>query len=68
MCNYSDYIFEQAYQKGYKKACILTYAESAVNVAKYRNSSIEEAMSLLGVPEDVYGIVKEKAEKILNTQ
>lgn len=64
MCNYSDYVE----QKGIEKGRIETLSESVVKLVRSGTLTLDAALDVLQVSDDIRAIVKAKAEKILNNQ
>ena len=64
MCNYSDYVE----QKGIEKGRIETLSESVVKLVRSGTLTLDAALDVLQVSDDILATVKAKAEKILNNQ
>lgn len=62
MCNYSDYVE----QKGIEKGRIETLSESVVNLVRSGTLTLDAALDVLQVSDDIRATVKENAEKALN--
>lgn len=62
MCNYSDYVE----QKGIEKGRIETLSESVVNLVRSGTLTLDVALDVLQVSDDIRATVKENAEKALN--
>jgi hypothetical protein len=64
MCNYSDYVE----QKGIERGRIETLSESVVKLVRSGALTLDAALDVLQVSDDIRATVKAKAEKILNNQ
>ena len=62
MCNYSDYVE----QKGIEKGRIETLSESVVKLVRSGTLTLDAALDVLQVSDDIRATVKENAEKALN--
>ena len=62
MCNYSDYVE----QKGIEKGRIETLYESVVKLVRSGTRTLDAALDVLQVSDDIRATVKENAEKALN--
>lgn len=66
MCNYSDFVEQQGIVKGRAEGYVESLSESVANLVRSGTLTIDAALDVLQVSDDIRATVKQNAEKALN--
>ena len=66
MCNYSDFVEQQGIVKGRAEGYVESLSESVANLVRSGTLTLDAALDVLKVSDDIRATVKENAEKALN--
>lgn len=66
MCNYSDFVEQQGIVKGRAEGYVESLSASVANLVRSGTLTLDAALDVLQVSDDIRATVKENAEKALN--